>query len=93
MLSQNKVFGADSGQLLEEQSFSNPTPFWVLPAGAGTTLNVGPIPAGDVYLHIGSLRPKSQNEFRTRQSSAAVFPNPQIIPGHVPRFLLAAPRE
>jgi hypothetical protein len=33
----------------EEQSFSNPTPFWVLPAGAGTPLNVGSIPAGDTY--------------------------------------------
>jgi hypothetical protein len=58
------------GTTFEEQSFSNPTPFWLLPAGAGTTLNVGSIPAGDIYEANSPCISKSQNEIRTERGGA-----------------------
>jgi hypothetical protein len=66
MLSQNKVFGADSGQLLEEQKFFYPTPFWVLPAGAGTTLNAAVRFPPATFSREERANPvESQNEVRT----------------------------
>ena len=65
--------------------FLNPTPFGFFLPGADTTLNVGSIPAGDIYQVNDPVTSRSQNEIRTGstpvRAARRIIVNPRFHDG------------